>query len=506
MNCQKCRTPLRLDGSLEDLNPASFKILADSAQQQNPKVSRPSRPAYSQDERERYNRASQNAQSPVFKRSIPSAHTRKERAKDNPAAMSYVLLTDSQVTPRPEAQATIPESPRKGRRRSVGTKTGDVDDNTLLSHKMETTAHLFEILSSRSDIDHPICVECTEILVEGLQKRLATASKERDAYVEFLKEANNDIPTEEERQQAQNDLAIVHEREQKAFQELEKLEAERVAMDEELSALQAEARQLDIEEEAFWQERNAFTTTLSSFQNTRDSMSVQLSHASQRLEALQRTNVYNDTFCIGHDGNFGTINGLRLGRLSHLPVEWSEINAAWGQALLLLAVVAEKLDYEFQGYVLHPLGSASTIDKLEYPQQASTNDPTHPAKPKVSHFDLYCAGDLPLGLGFLHRRFDSAMVAFLDCLRQLGQHVERTSGAGAGGGPGLNMPYQISKDKIGDASIKLGGFSQEEMWTKACKYALTCCKFLLAHASHVVSNDTGAGAKSEAVDRRGVSR
>ncbi|KAK5000740.1 Vacuolar protein sorting-associated protein atg6, partial [Cryomyces antarcticus] len=221
MNCQKCRTPLRLDGSLEDLNPASFKILADSAQQQNPKVSRPSRPAYSQDERERYNRASQNAQSPVFKRSIPSAHTRKERAKDNPAAMSYVLLTDSQVTPRPEAQATIPKSPRKGRRRSVGTKTGDVDDNTLLSHKMETTAHLFEILSSRSDIDHPICVECTEILVEGLQKRLATASKERDAYVEFLKEANNDIPTEEERQQAQNDLAIVHEREQKAFQELE---------------------------------------------------------------------------------------------------------------------------------------------------------------------------------------------------------------------------------------------------------------------------------------------
>jgi beclin 1 len=27
MYCQKCRTPLKLDGSLEDLNPAAFKLL-----------------------------------------------------------------------------------------------------------------------------------------------------------------------------------------------------------------------------------------------------------------------------------------------------------------------------------------------------------------------------------------------------------------------------------------------------------------------------------------------
>lgn len=27
MYCQKCRTPVKLDGSLEDLNPAAFKLL-----------------------------------------------------------------------------------------------------------------------------------------------------------------------------------------------------------------------------------------------------------------------------------------------------------------------------------------------------------------------------------------------------------------------------------------------------------------------------------------------
>jgi beclin 1 len=40
------------------------------------------------------------------------------------------------------------------------------------------------------------------------------------------------------------------------------------------------------------------------------------------LEKLERTNVYNDAFCIGHDGVFGTINGLRLGRVSGVNVSF----------------------------------------------------------------------------------------------------------------------------------------------------------------------------------------
>jgi len=84
------------------------------------------------------------------------------------------------------------------------------------------------------------------------------------------------------------------------------------------------------------------------------------------LEKLERTNVYNDAFCIGHDGVFGTINGLRLGRVPGVPVcisqlplkddkadpllqvEWAEINAAWGQTLLLLYTIARKLDFTFE--------------------------------------------------------------------------------------------------------------------------------------------------------------
>jgi hypothetical protein len=42
-----------------------------------------------------------------------------------------------------------------------------------------------------------------------------------------------------------------------------------------------------------------------------------------------------------HDGPFGTISGFRLGRTNEMPVEWDEINAAWGQAVLLLYTMSQ---------------------------------------------------------------------------------------------------------------------------------------------------------------------
>ena len=56
---------------------------------------------------------------------------------------------------------------------------------------------------------------------------------------------------------------------------------------------------------------------------------------------LKRTNIFNDSFFIWHQGPYATINGNRLGRLpvaaSFGPqVDWQEVNAAWGCAALLL--------------------------------------------------------------------------------------------------------------------------------------------------------------------------
>ena len=77
-------------------------------------------------------------------------------------------------------------------------------------------------------------------------------------------------------------------------------------------------------------------------------------------------------------------------------------------------------------------------------------------------------------------KFDMAMVAYLDCLNQFANEVQR-HGA-------FSLPYEMDKGKIRDTnsgqwhSIKLQ-FNSEENWTKALRYMLTNLKWGLAFVS-----------------------
>lgn len=438
--------------------------------------------------------------------------------------MSFVMLTDSQVVPPQPVGNGRTESPRTP---SANNKDGDTQkyeaSHEKLSHRAEAATRLFEIMSARSDIDHPICTECTDLLLSSLSQRLVSTTKERDAYISFLKTLKNNAPTPNELSKAQAALKSAQDAEAKAFTELESLEKEKAALDEEVAGLEAESLQLDMEEQEFWRSRNAFALKLSAFQNERDALNTAYDHDTQHLERLQRTNVYNDTFRIGHDGYFGTINGLRLGRLPPPHnVDWSEINAAWGNAALLLVTVTEKLGFTFRGYRIKPLGSTSRIEKFEDPsttksstsstsQRSNAASTAEEAQSKVTTLDLFSSGDLPIGRMLLHRRLDAGMVAFLDCLHQLDEFVYSSTSSNPASFPnsnrhssqspnqmrsppatgegdevrGLALPYRIRKDRIHDVSIRLGT-STDEAWTRACKYTLTCCKFLLAHTSNIL--------------------
>jgi beclin 1 len=428
--------------------------------------------------------------------------------------MSFIEITQSQIV---SAQEVVEDDEK-----TTDTKpapTNGEEDKPPLSWELQRHERLFSILSSYSDIDHPICTECTSLLLSSFNAHLAASSRERDAYASFLKglQSGTTIPSTEDALKAEKELGEAVQREEAALKELRQLEDEKTALEAEITELEEQSRAMDLEEEQFWASRNVFEDHVHDLTTELTSLQQRHGHDHQQLEQLQRTNVYNDTFCIGHDGYFGTINGLRLGRLPTQNVEWSEINAAWGQTLLLLATIAERLGYKFQEYRLRPLGSTSRIEKLEWPQQMPSAPPRAatdrgdirlPAKtlPKVTALDLFSSGDIPLGRVFYHRKFDAGMVAFLDCLAQLGTYLEKTStelvyteSPNSARSPRRThasrvLPYPINGDKIGDlatgqaVSIKLGaGFQQDESWTKACKYALTCCKYLLAHVSNLES-------------------
>ncbi|EGS18033.1 uncharacterized protein CTHT_0060470 [Thermochaetoides thermophila DSM 1495] len=490
MYCQKCRTPLKLDSSLEDLNPAAYDLLVATHNQQptsKPVVSR----THVQDAARRaiYDRACRDATQPIFRR-----HSGAGRGDRDTSTMSFIFLTESQIAAatlsqqRNASQNAGPSSlPSQG-----GTDgTGDDEDAGKVHHEMERITKLWEILSARSDIDHPVCVECTDLLLEELQKKLEAATRERDAYIAFLKELQANSPTDEELRAREEALRKAQQAEAAAREEILKLEKEKDALDAELLALEEECRQLDMQEETFWRDRNAFASKLAEFQNERDSVNSKFDHDSRQLEKLQRSNVYNDTFCISHDGTFATINGLRLGRLSSHPVDWPEINAAWGHALLLLVTVAEKLNYRFEGYDPQPMGSTSRIIRYETPSPSSsriilspsstTTNPTSGQTPKKQILPLHSTSDAPFLTSFIHRKFDAAMVAFLELVRQLGAHVYATTARDPTNYPApRSLPYRIEGDKIGDVSIRLGGMAQDDVaWTKACKLTLTCYAYIV---------------------------
>ncbi|KAK7743549.1 Vacuolar protein sorting-associated protein atg6 [Cytospora paraplurivora] len=485
MYCQKCRTPLKLDSSLEELNPAAYDLLIAASSQPTSKRHVSSRQLNPQDQARRslYDRVSNNAGPATFKKPAGALRPNDGPQRDNPG-MSFIYLTESQLVPpaRSHGQATPQQA--------ADDMTPDDDSNK--SREMDRIAKLHEILSARSDIDHPVCVECTEMLVEGLQKKLETANREREAYVGYLKEIQAGAPTDEELKAAEESLEETKRGEAEALELLKNLEREKAQLDQEILRLEDEARQLDDDEEQFWRDRNAFATKLTDFQNERDSINSKFDHDSRLLEKLQRSNVYNDTFCISFDGYFATINSLRLGRLFNKPVDWPEINAAWGHALLLIVTVADVLGYKFEGYEPVPMGSTSKIIRYDSVSPASSRLGTHrnapPPAPKKHVLELYSSGDMPLGLTFMHRKFDNAMVAFLELVRQLGTYVERHNANNALSDQPLILPYKIEGDKIEDVSIKLG-LAQDDSWTRACKLTLTCCKFLLACTSNFSAAD-----------------
>ena len=129
----------------------------------------PTRLPYPHERKDLYNQVAQDATSPVFKRAIPAvrqslglqpavAASTKAGMKDNPA-MSFVMLTDSQVVPPQHTLDAYEETRNSKDSKEAYSAASEAsnDPKQTLSHQIESTTRLFEILSSRSDIDHPVC-------------------------------------------------------------------------------------------------------------------------------------------------------------------------------------------------------------------------------------------------------------------------------------------------------------------------------------------------------------
>ncbi|XP_015245989.1 beclin-1 isoform X2 [Cyprinodon tularosa] len=344
------------------------------------------------------------------------------------------------------------------------TLIGDASDGGTmenLSRRLKVTSDLFDIMSGQTDVDHPLCEECTDTLLDHLDTQLNITENECQNYKQCLELLSNLQVEEEETLQAE--LQQLKNEEETLVQELEAVEEQRAAVAKELAQSRIQSQQLDTEELQYQKEYSEFKRQQLELDDELKSVDNQMRYCQIQLDRLKKTNVFNATFHIWHSGQFGTINNFRLGRLPSVPVEWNEINAAWGQTVLLLHALANKMGLRFQRYRLVPYGNHSYLESLT---------------DKSKELPLYCSGGLRF---FWDNKFDHAMVAFLDCVQQFKEEVEK-------GDTGFCLPYRmdVEKGKIEDTGGSGGSYSiktqfnSEEQWTKALKFMLTNLKWGLA--------------------------
>jgi beclin 1 len=111
----------------------------------------------------------------------------------------------------------------------------------------------------------------------------------------------------------------------------------------------------------------------------------------------------NEVFTISTNEELGTISGFRFGRLPTIDVKWEEINAAVGQSVYLMIILAHRFSFKVDRYDVSLCGAYSKIS-LKPPSQ------------KQVKCELY----MPTN----EDRYNQGLIYVLDILKSLTNHVD----------------------------------------------------------------------------------
>jgi beclin 1 len=309
-----------------------------------------------------------------------------------------------------------------------------------------------------------LCPGCFLRLREEVDARLAEAEAEGRAYRDALaalsrQDADEPLPEEE----FAAEMRRLRSEEQAERARVAELSQQLAAVRCESVELEAAERELEALEERHWHDLNAARAEGRGVAEASASLHHRIHVASAQLELLKRSNVYNDAFHIWHQGPFGTISGFRLGRTPEIPVGWEEVNAAWGQAVLLLHTMASVEGVQFQECELLPMGSTPRVE----------------CRKSRSVYELYG----PVSQ-IVRATYDTGMVLYLGCLQEFATYARGMDLDSERRSKPFKMPYAIEGDKVNGATVRLR-FNREERWTKALKFMLTNLKVLLAWHTNV---------------------
>lgn len=308
---------------------------------------------------------------------------------------------------------------------------------------------LFERCSNIIGIEQPICNDCAR----DIQQQLSTGTRDwRDegmAYERLLVRNYRERGTPDNSTCGKD--SVLYEK------ECDVLEKELKAL-EHANKFHRKIREI---EDSYWESFNVLNLHLHEAANLRDALQLQMDQSNHCMESSMPVSrhVVADMVDISTDGPLGSISGCRLGISGGEAPPWFEINAAWGQAVLLLDIVRELMSIQFNGghVILDPCGSYPRIfeqDKGYYELYGPVNK-------------LFCLG------------FDKGQVLFLQCIQQVETELQERRAVQSK--ETFVLPYPIEGDKVGSCSIRYS-FSRDRVWTQALRNMLLNLKECLCQA------------------------
>lgn len=256
----------QLDASLIDLAPSAYDMIVATLPPPSHSQIRRNSDALRKADVASSSKAAESAWQRSKNASSSSSTISRGQGKQDHGALglpneSFVLLQDSVLN-------TIPppvHSPTRPKAGSLRTKKSTVrsppptpqqssSDNanpTPLSRHLRSNVRLFNLLSTRTEIDHPLCSECAQILLTNLQRQLDETKKERDGYIAFEKEVRKERDKEGRgltQEDANKKIEKLKVEEGLAIEQLKEAERERAQLDEELRLLELDEKRLEAEE------------------------------------------------------------------------------------------------------------------------------------------------------------------------------------------------------------------------------------------------------------------
>lgn len=161
-----------------------------------------------------------------------------------------------------------------------------------LSHRLKVTTQLFYVMSGQSSIDHPLCEECTDTLLDQLDQQLKITDDELKDYKVFFNKLNDKPSLDGDAMS--KELEELRREEEELIKKLEEIEMERGKVAEKMESEKERSKLLEIEEKKYWMEFSEYQKELLEYEDEQQRLIIVICNFYHYFSASVNTPKYHN--------------------------------------------------------------------------------------------------------------------------------------------------------------------------------------------------------------------